>query len=113
MGPLTGRAHVACQFYEILMSHVSVAYLFPCPLSNLRNGHVKYKCLRNACYASYRLKYTYYTAWAMARGCLEIWMNKMKVSIVIKIHLAVCTWFKLRLPQFVHQLYICYILFNT
>ena len=37
---LDGGPHVACRFQEMLMSHVSVPYLCPCHISNLRNGPV-------------------------------------------------------------------------
>ena len=39
-GPRWGVLNVACRFYEMAMSHVSVAYLPSCHLSNLRNSHV-------------------------------------------------------------------------
>ena len=35
-----GVPNVACQFLEMTMSHVSVAYFPQCHMSNLRNGHV-------------------------------------------------------------------------
>ena len=44
-GPLTGARHVACRFYEMLMSHVSVAYLCPYRMSNVRNIPVAYHYL--------------------------------------------------------------------
>ena len=36
-GALDGGPHVTCRFQEMPMSHVSVTYLFRCPLSNLKN----------------------------------------------------------------------------
>ena len=35
-----GGPHVTCRFQKTAMSHVFVATIFPCPLSNLRNVHV-------------------------------------------------------------------------
>ena len=42
LGPLTGVLMSCVDFYKMVMSHVSVPSNSPCPLSNLRNGHVKY-----------------------------------------------------------------------
>ena len=42
LGSLKGVTHDALCFYEMQMSHVSLAYLCPCHMSNLRNDHVTY-----------------------------------------------------------------------